>query len=460
MDAAVGTCRLGYEHVLAACPNAIFASSANTDVGCYEIRVPMDNCKPPCMLGEDMAEGDWQAIQDLGLSALGNYTYDKTVPAISSDGFDPGYMFSPTSRSCRSISDMLTDEKALRSKFSVDTISLSVVNNACMPSIAILRCDVISFSVCRDQAKYQTYEWVPNKCDFRPWSAIHFAESVRNKHVVFAGDSILKNLFQSLVCQLESAGLLTLGSAEFGLSEPSNKNIERLREVRKVLAQEGAWRLVHLVDYNATLRFLRSEWLVEVTKDDASNLFIPSFELSDAIKAALPEADLLILETGAWWNNGKTMLKNSRFFGYSDENFPYGQGYSHFVQAMWDVCDDVTSKYPELPIIWATSPMYHNNCHLYSGPGRDLDDVLAKGVGTVGFDYGRINAINRAVRALVWNHKNSRKLHLLPLMERGDSHPGTGAPTDFEQAHVSSTREFLYLHNDRCYQTHVTFMYF
>jgi len=356
------------------------------------------------MLGEDMAEGDWVPAKEISKSALGTYHYDKIVTAITNDGFDPGYMFSPPSQSCRSISNLLTDDKNLR--------------------------------ICRDQAATQIYEWVPQKCDLLPWDAKTFGESVRNKRVLFAGDSILKNLFQSLACQLESAGLVTVDTVEFGLIEPSESVAEKVRDVRKVLAEEGAWRDVHLKVYNATLRYLRSEWLVEVSKQENSTLFYPSLQLSDAIQTALPDVDLLILETGAWWNNGKATLENGRFFGYSDENFPYGQGFSQFGMAMWNVCDEITTSYPDLPIVWATSPMYHYNCHKYSRPGRDLDEVLTKGVGTIGFDYGRINAINNAIRTMLWHHKHSRRLHLLPMMEmamqRGDSHPGTSDKTDFE----------------------------
>lgn len=57
----------------------------------------------------------------------------------------------------------------------------------------------------RSDLQYQKYRWQPNNCNLPRWNGAYFARRVRGKRIMFVGDSISMNQWQSLACMIYAA---------------------------------------------------------------------------------------------------------------------------------------------------------------------------------------------------------------------------------------------------------------
>ncbi|CAL5335205.1 unnamed protein product [Camellia sinensis] len=64
----------------------------------------------------------------------------------------------------------------------------------------------------RMDLKYQHWRWQPHECDLPRFNAMAMLERLRNKRLVFVGDSLTRNQWTSMVCLLESSIAPTLKS--------------------------------------------------------------------------------------------------------------------------------------------------------------------------------------------------------------------------------------------------------
>ncbi|CAD6270158.1 unnamed protein product [Miscanthus lutarioriparius] len=126
-----------------------------------------------------------------------------------------------------------------------------VYDNVSRPLYNGLKCAFIFSEVACDKygrkdVMYQQWRWQPHGCDLPRFDAITLLETLRNKRLVFVGDSLNRNQWVSLVCMVEAS----------------------IPDVRhKMQITNGSLLSFKASEYNATIDFYWSPVLLEYNGD-------------------------------------------------------------------------------------------------------------------------------------------------------------------------------------------------
>ncbi|XP_050216150.1 protein trichome birefringence-like 4 [Mercurialis annua] len=141
---------------------------------------------------------------------------------------------------------------------------------------------------------YLRYRWKPHGCQIPRFDGRNMLEMLKGKRLVFVGDSLNRNMWESLVCSLRESLL----------------NKTRVFEVsgRKEFRTLGFYSF-KFIDYNCSIDFVKSPFLVQEWKaSDTSGRRRETLRL-DVIQGTSTkycDADIIIFNTGHWWTHQKT----------------------------------------------------------------------------------------------------------------------------------------------------------
>ncbi|KAJ8534159.1 hypothetical protein K7X08_007483 [Anisodus acutangulus] len=148
----------------------------------------------------------------------------------------------------------------------------------------------------RPDTGYLKMKWKPKACSLPRLNATHMLELLRGKKLVFVGDSLNRNMWESIICILRN----------------SVKNQKKVYEEfgRHHFRTEASYSFI-FEEYNCRVEFFVSPFLVqqwEVADKKGGTKETLRLDLIGESADKYKDADILVFNTGHWWTHEKTSI--------------------------------------------------------------------------------------------------------------------------------------------------------
>ncbi|CAM0950543.1 unnamed protein product [Alopecurus aequalis] len=200
-----------------------------------------------------------------------------------------------------------------------------VFDNASVPLYREKECTTLTKQVTclangRPDDTWQYWRWQPSNCSLPTFDARRFMERMRGKRLMFVGDSLNRNQWESLVCMAQSV----------------------LSKGRTKLVKKGSFIIFHAKEYRATLEFYWAPFLVESNSDDPNfHTIVERIIRPERIESHAKnwrDVDYLIFNTYIWWLNTadiKVRRPDSSYWSENDE-VPRIEAYERVIKTWAD----------------------------------------------------------------------------------------------------------------------------
>lgn len=147
---------------------------------------------------------------------------------------------------------------------------------------------------------YMKWRWQPQDCGIPRFNASKMLELIRGKRLVFVGDSINRNQWESMLCLLMGA-----------IKDP-----KRVYEThgRRITKEKGNYSFKFL-DYKCTVEYYVTHFLVHESKAKVGRKRVPTLRIDhiDRGSSRWRGADILVFNTANWWSHYKTKAGNNYY---------------------------------------------------------------------------------------------------------------------------------------------------